>query len=259
MKYVRLASLTVAALVIMTSTAMAADPWNYVDDYAPIMQFNTLIVDAYPTGFRGEYSGYCTYVNIKSGYSGHTFQYWFYYRYDIRLTRSVDQTLEDLLQEVNRQSINLPGFEHEIDKLSHDHDWELVEIHVDQLGSNPYKISYYSHGSRYDLSPTGWPFAAPMQGKHCVVKVISDMHGSYPAGYWSPALALWGSWAANLEFAIAATWEHLAGYVPEVGYAPPYKTIDFTNRCRRFTSSMTRVHSLSNYPYQLPWDKGFNY
>jgi len=249
----------IAAVLVVEIAPIGAGAWNYVDDYAPIVEFNTLIVDVYPTGFQGDYSGYCTYVNIKSGYSGYTFQYWFYYRYDIRLARGVDQVLEDLLQEVNRHSINAAELEHEIDKLAHEHDWELVEVHVSQLGSNPNKISYYSHGSRYDLSATGWPIAAPMQGKHCLVKVVSDMHGSYPAGYWSPALALWGSWGANLEFAIASAWEHLAGYIPEVGYVPSYETLDFTNRCRQFTTSMMRVHSLPDYPYQLPWDRGFNY
>jgi len=250
---------SVAVILAVGMLAIAADAWNYVDDYAPIVEFNTLIVDVYPTGFQGDYSGYCTYVNVKSEYSAYIFQYWFYYRYDIRLSRTVDAALKQLLDWANRNTINSREFEEAVDNLFHEHDWELVEVHVSTLGSMPNRISYYSHGSRYDLTPNSPPFWTPMQGNHCVVKVITDMHGSYPAGIWSPVLAGWGSWKANLEFALAGAWEHLAGYAPEFGYAPGYKQLDFSSRCRRFSSTMMRVHSLSGYPYALPWDRGFNY
>lgn len=257
MRRVTAVSMLVAVTAIVAMSVLAADPWSHVDDYAPIMQFNTLIVDVYPTGFQGEYSGYCTYALPKTSSSGCTFQYWFYYRYDIRISREVDAAIDSVLQNV----ANLGLFEREIDKLFHDHDWELVEVHVPSLGAQPDYITYYAHGSSYTLQTSGWGWTAPMQGKHPVVKVITDMHASYPAGLWSPLVGGWLSPEVNLEFALALQWEHLAGYVPEIGYAPAYKTIDFSQRCRSFKSSMWNVHteSLPTYPYELPWDKGFNY
>ena len=85
-----------AALVpcIAALGVLASDLWSYVGDYAPIVEYNTLIVDDYPTGFLGEYSGYCTYALPKATSVGYTFQYWFYYRYDIRISRSVDAALD---------------------------------------------------------------------------------------------------------------------------------------------------------------------
>jgi len=250
------------ALVVLVCLGPAAlgqedDPWRYVDQYAPILQFNSVTVRCFPTAFPREPSGPCAYVHIKPGY---VFQYWFYYPEDIRLDRETDQVLKGLLQQGNRlqPALDRNALEEKINKLFHKHDWELLEVRVDKLGAPPSEIFFCAHGARYSLKPG----AATMQGKQCVAKVISDMHACYPAGPWTPANSGWTNLNANTEFAITWLREMAAGYHPELGQPPPYHTVNFAGQLRRFSSRMLNVHSLTDYPdypYPMPWDRGFNY
>ncbi len=247
--------LLIVGMLAACPRAMAQqDPWRFVDTYAPIMKFNSVGVRHLPTGFGGE-SGTCAYVNIKPGY---VFQYWVYYAKDIRIDAKTDRAIKQALQQVNRsqQAVNLDPI---IRKAFHDHDWELVEVHVPRLGALPSLISFYAHGTHYDLVPNAWPIGATMQGKQCVVKVVTDMHGSYPAGMWTPANSGWRNIQANAEFAIIWAKELAAGYHPELGNPPSYRTVNFAGKCRRFSSRIVQIHRLRDYPYQMPWDRGFKY
>jgi len=245
----------IVCLLSVFGKTMAADPWQYVGVYAPIVYFNTLTVDVFPQGFPGDYSGTCVYADIKREDEGYLFRYWFYYRYDIRFNRYVDQAIKDLVEKLNARTINSEQLKSILDKLFHEHDWELVEVHVNRLGSRPVLITYHAHGDSHSLSPDSFPFGAPLEGTHPAIKVISDMHGSYPAGMWIPELTGWMHPAVWLEFKLVHAWEHFSGYFPEFGKAPPYKRIDFTYLCRSFSRHMKLIHSLPGYPYPMPWDR----
>ena len=250
-------------MLFQTQSFAQEGPSRYVDEYAPIMHFNSVGVNYLPTEFMGKSSEYCAYVNIKPGY---IFQYWFYYSKDIRLNADLDTRIKEALQEIN-QSQKVLDLDPIIREAFHEHDWELVEVHVPQLGGMPTKISFCAHNAHYDLKPNAWPIGATMQGKQCVVKVITDMHGSYPAGLWTPAKSMRPDQnidyyaKANVEFGIIWAKELAAGYHPELGSPPPYRAINFAGRCRPFSPQMFQVHQkdLPGYPYPMPWDRGFNY
>lgn len=270
MPRVRLVVIVLALVAMAAYWVVSAAPacsrddyeWNYVDDYAPILEFNTLIVDEYPTGFQDDYSGTCAYARWDYDSSGYTFQYWYYYRYDIRFTSEVDAKLDEILTQLLLDAnVDSAWLEHEVDKLFHEHDWELVEVHVPFLGSVPDYVTYCAHGGRYTLFTDDWFFPAPMEGKHCRVQIITDMHGSYPPDSWTlpfgwPPDNLKSYAGVVMEFLVAGAWENLASWE---GIYSSYDEIEYADKCRPFSAGMAETSWLYGYPCEMPWDKGFVY
>lgn len=235
------------------------DHWNYVDDYAPIITFNNYI-EYYPTRFPSDTlgSGYFTYVNIKppdSLENGYRFQYWFYYAKDIRINEEMDSHIMKYWSSIKYYTgfheLGLYLDEQYVSKLFHKHDWECVEVFVTKLGDKPKNIRYCAHGEVYPQ----YPNAQNLVGNHCKVRVISDMHGCYPPYPWLP-IGNWINPGILAEFAI------------DYSHNPDIKTenkntttIDFSNKWRRFTPAMRSYDesAFKNYPYKMPWERGYYY
>lgn len=253
------AALVIGVLLLAQQSACAdpkPDPYNFADYYAPILEFSQVGVTVYPSEFGGG-GRICTYINIKespSG-SGYVFQYWFYYKEDIRWDRQTDEAIKGLLQGV-QQHVKLDKLDSDIKKLFHKHDWELVEVHVPRLKEVPSRILYGMHSDLYELIPGK---GAPMSGKQCVVKIVTDMHACYPAGPWNPAMAGIFHHSILTEFAFIALKEAAAGYVPFGKWPPPYRTINFAGKTQRFNSRMESTPPDPDYPYHWPWHEKRDY
>ena len=247
-----LACLVWATLAECTASV---NPWQHFDEYAPVVQFNKACCRYRPRAFPGDGVGSACYVNIQQTTAGgYVFQYWFYYAKDVRIDEYTDTQLKRLLALIAEKTNS--QIDSVLQQAFHSHDWELVEVHVSTLGEMPTKISFCSHGQRYDLKPNTWPIGATMKGKRCVVKVISDMHGSYPAGLWTPANSGWASLHANAEFLIVLAKETA---LRSVGVKPVYEEVQFAGRCKQFSERVKRVSSLPDYPYRMPWNRRFRY
>ncbi len=128
----------------------------------------------------------------------------------------------------------------ELDRLFHDHDWELISVTVKEPYQHPRKITYYAHGESINLYQSEVQF----DGKRPLAKVVTDMHGTYPSGIWQPK-----SIRAQVEWLIG----NLLDGMDET------RKLNFAGHCRPFTPQMMQIVTIPGYKYPPPWKRGFNY
>ncbi|MBI5153876.1 hypothetical protein HZA57_01455 [Candidatus Poribacteria bacterium] len=245
----------------------ARDPRQFVDEYAPVLHYDDQVVRYLPTGFSGDSSGTCCYVNIvtEPGFpsANYTFQYWFYYEKDVRFTEAMDLFIREnlprvcdavlkaqpgvcasIFEEIQQTIPGVPDLEALWEKAFHDHDWEMVSVKVAELGQLPIEVAYGSHGRLYSYGAN-----CPMlNGSRIQVQLLTDMHASYP-----PTGQLPDSWESQFEATVAAALLKVHCGTPSPG------TLDFSGNCREFTPSMLSAPDVADFPYPWPWNNGFRY
>ena len=255
---------------LMSTTVMAqsSNAWDYVDDYAPIVYYYPT-VKYLPAKFPDDpvAAGSLAYVNIKypdNVENGYRFQYWFYYTKDVRIDEKTDALLRSIIMQypdVAQAALSFVKKDAKIEEIFHDHDWECVEVFVKKLGKKPENIRYCAHGKISYLNCTAkLPLeqVAAMSSNQCLVKVISDMHGSYP--YYS-VQQMWTMLFNNEQKAeiLIVAGKLLSSYNTVECDKNKMKMIDYAVYWRPFCAEMKKRHGLEGYPDPMPWDKDFNY
>ena len=151
-----------ASEIVTGSEARTLKHWEFVELYAPVVMFNRDLVRYRPTNLLAPDQGEVRcYVNVFEAEPYYTFQYWFYYTRDVRIPWPLTEPGEDWLRDQIYK--NWPAaptearvlhdwadqYLHYIDlerKALHEHDWELLEVVVSDLGSVPEYVCYYAHG-----------------------------------------------------------------------------------------------------------------
>jgi len=248
----RTSVLIMAVLIGLVSILAQAEDecpyWDYVNLYAPVVYFHESVLHK-PRNFREDKAtDLCTYVHCYKSGSEYVFQYWFYYVKDIRFREDIDQYLIESLETLSQRNLFF-WVEERFPYWFHNHDWELLEVRVPELGSKPTTITYYAHGAAYRRSADD----SNLRGRRPLAKVVSDMHGTYPPGDWAP-WTLGESWLHPVivfEFLVEKAKAYYEGH--------GYEALGFCGRCRPFSDEIRETHKLDGYPHEMPWDKNYDY
>lgn len=272
--------LSICVLLITSMPGKAsADEWNYVGKYAPILCFQPYTVDYMPTRFMSDPNSnpagedMRTYVMVIPYGGDYIFQYWFYYKRDVRWNDDVDGAIVSALNKgiealnAYQGQINaLPIINTElanrgVKKAFHNHDWELVEVVVPRLGERPRTVNFFAHGKalaiRYeDLQSDN------SDGYHAFVSVVSDSHATYPLlPNWNP-LSYWTeNYKAIAEWVIAGCELGTNMILGSPDDLKLYTPVSFESRIVLFSDYVRNYDSddFDDFPYQFPWEKEYSY